>query len=58
MTNHSVIPFCFESRSIRAINVAGEPWFVAEDLCKALNLSNPTMSLKALDEEERSISLT
>ncbi|EFH5041744.1 DNA-binding protein [Escherichia coli] len=54
MTKHSVVPFTFESHSIRAINLGGEPWFVAEDICNTLNLSNPTMSLKSLDEDERS----
>lgn len=47
--------FSFESESnIRAIIVDGEPWFVAIDVTKALQLTNPTMSLKALDEDERS----
>lgn len=47
--------FSFESNSnIRAIIVDGEPWFVAIDVVKALQLTNPTMSLKALDEDERS----
>ncbi len=47
--------FSFESESnIRAILINGEPWFVAIDVIKALQLTNPTMSLKALDEDERS----
>lgn len=52
-TNPAV--FSFESESnIRAILINGEPWFVAIDVIKALQLTNPTMSLKALDEDERS----
>ncbi|MGV4115317.1 BRO-N domain-containing protein [Citrobacter freundii] len=54
MSKHTVVPFTFESHSIRAINISGEPWFVAEDICNTLSLSNPTMSLKSLDDEERS----
>lgn len=47
--------FSFESSSnIRAVEIGGAPWFVATDVCDALRLSNPTMSLKALDEDERS----
>ncbi|HEJ7260177.1 TPA: anti-repressor protein [Serratia marcescens] len=47
--------FSFESSSnIRAVEINGSPWFVATDVCDALRLSNPTMSLKALDEDERS----
>lgn len=47
--------FKFESESaIRAVMVDGNPWFVAIDVIKALQLTNATMSLKALDEDERS----
>lgn len=45
--------FKFGASQIRVVNKDGDPWFVAEDLCTALNLSNATMSLKALDEDER-----
>lgn len=44
----------FESESsIRAILIDGSPWFVAIDVIKALQLTNPTMSMKALDADER-----
>ena len=47
--------FSFESSaSIRAVQIDNAPWFVATDVCTALQLSNPTMSLKALDDDERS----
>lgn len=47
--------FKFESESaIRAVMVDGNPWFVAIDVIKALQLTNATMSLKALDDDERS----
>lgn len=46
--------FNFGGHEIRVIDRNGEPWFVAEDICSALQLTNPTMSMKALDEEERS----
>ncbi|EIV9829408.1 anti-repressor protein [Klebsiella pneumoniae] len=47
--------FSFESSNqIRAVIINGEPWFVAADVIKALQLTNPTMSMKALDEDERS----
>ena len=31
----------------------GVIWFVASDICKALNLSNPTMSVGRLDDDEK-----
>ncbi|HFK9432645.1 TPA: Bro-N domain-containing protein [Klebsiella pneumoniae] len=47
--------FSFESSNqIRAVIINGEPWFVAADVIKALQLTNQTMSMKALDEDERS----
>ena len=54
MAKYSVVPFTFESFSIRALTIRDTPWFVAEDVCSVLNLSNPTMSLKSLDDDERS----
>lgn len=31
----------------------GNPWFVASDICKALDLSNPTVAVSRLDDDER-----
>lgn len=39
---------------IRTVERDGEPWFVASDVCRALDLQDVTMSLKRLDEDERS----
>lgn len=39
---------------VRTVMVSGEPWFVAVDVCKALELSNPTVAVSRLDEDERS----
>ena len=39
---------------IRTINLNGEPWFVASDVCSILGISNTTMALDRLDEDERS----
>lgn len=46
--------FNFKGQQVRTINSNGEPWFVASDVTKILGLSNPTMSLQRLDEDERS----
>ena len=42
-----------EFGDIRTITKDNEPWFVASDICKALDLSNPTMAVQRLDEDER-----
>ena len=39
---------------VRVIDIDGQPWFVATDICKALDLSNPTVAIQRLDEDERS----
>lgn len=38
---------------MRSLTIKGEPWFVLADLCKVLDLSNPTMVAKKLDLDER-----
>lgn len=43
-----------EFGQIRTVTIDNEPWFVATDICKALELSNPTMATQRLDEDERS----
>ena len=43
-----------EFGEVRTVTIDNEPWFVAGDICKALELSNPTVVLQRLDEDERS----
>ena len=38
---------------VRTLNLNGEPWFVAVDVCSVLGLSNPTIAVSRLDEDER-----
>jgi len=38
---------------IRVIEINNELWFVATDICNALELSNPTVAVQRLDEDER-----
>lgn len=39
---------------IRTVTIDNDPWFVASDICKALDLSNPTMAMERLDDDEKS----
>jgi anti-repressor protein len=48
--------FEFDSRELRTTLIGEDPWFVAADICKALGLSNPTMALRGLDEDEKGLS--
>lgn len=38
---------------VRSLIIDNEPWFVASDVCKALNIKNATDTLKRLDDDER-----
>lgn len=38
---------------IRVIDLDGEPWFVAADVCRALEISNTTDALNRLDDDEK-----
>jgi len=41
--------------SVRIKEINGEPWFVAADVCKALDISNPTDAVNRLDEDEKAL---
>ena len=38
--NSSIIPFQFESATVRTVTVDGEPWFVGKDVAEALCYAN------------------
>ncbi|BBP95942.1 hypothetical protein BSFA1_10710 [Burkholderia sp. SFA1] len=53
----NIIPFRFEAMPIRLIaNDDGEPWFVASDVCAALEIGNTSMALMPLDDDEKGVS--
>ncbi|MFZ3131363.1 MAG: BRO family protein [Desulfosporosinus sp.] len=45
----------YEDCDVRTVNKNGEPWFVAADVCRVLELGNPTMALERLDEDEKAL---
>lgn len=50
-----VIPFDFETNAVRVVMIDAAPWFVAADVCRVLDLSNPTRALSRLDEDEKQV---
>ena len=56
MTQQQLIPFTFQSHTIRVVEQAGQPWFVAKDVAEILEHSNHRMILNALDEDEKGVS--
>jgi hypothetical protein len=51
----AITPFFFETKEIRAFERDGEPWFVATDICKILDISNVPDALRRLDPDEKGI---
>ncbi|EEV8948914.1 antirepressor protein [Escherichia coli] len=43
----------FDSVNVRVVYLNGDPWFVAKDVCVALEISNSRDALKALDADEK-----
>lgn len=56
--SNEILPQVFDSPEFGQLRViqdeSGEPWFVIADLCKALDLSNPTMVASRLNEDDLS----
>lgn len=44
-----------EFGAVRVVDVNGEPWFVAKDVCECLELGNPRTSIALLDEDEKGV---
>ncbi|MGK8418371.1 BRO-N domain-containing protein [Proteus mirabilis] len=47
----------FENVQVRIVKINNNPWFVAKDVCDALQLTNSRAALLALDEDEKDVSL-
>jgi len=63
MTKQQITSFNFKNMPIRIVEHKGEPWFVAVDVCRALNIQvksngevNVTQALKNLDKNELTLS--
>lgn len=53
--NNEIQRFDFKGASLRTLtDEAGEPWFIAKDVCDILGHSNVSMALDRLDDDERS----
>lgn len=48
-----IIPFDFEEQAVRVVIRDGEPWFVAVDVCRVLELENARQVVARLDDDER-----
>lgn len=46
--------FCLYGE-LRTMMIDGEPWFVAADVCKALELGQVTNTIRRLDADEKAL---
>lgn len=51
----AMITWQFGEKQVRTVEIDGQPWWVAKDICAVLDLSNTTMAVAGLAEDERGI---
>lgn len=47
--------FTYQEQDVRSVLIDGAPFFVAADVCRILDIGNPTMALARLDDDERTL---
>lgn len=47
----TLTPFTYGDQPVRVVTIDGQPWFVLADLCRVLDLSNPSMVADRLDAD-------
>jgi prophage antirepressor-like protein len=51
----ALIPFDFEGHAVRVVSAGGEPRFVLADVCRVLEIENPSRAASRLDEDEKGL---
>ena len=51
MTN--LTTFNYLSNTVRVVEIDGQPWYLATDVCRVLGLSNPTVAILPLAADEK-----
>ena len=47
-----------EAKPVRVVMRDGKPWFVVKDICAILCITNSSMAVESLDDDEKGVSLT
>lgn len=50
--------FDYNGQEVRTVEMNGQPWFVAADVCNVLDISNSRDAVARLDEDEKGVALT
>ena len=45
--------FAFDSHAVRVVDIDGQPWFVAKDVCACLEIDNHRNAVARLDDDEK-----
>lgn len=45
--------FNYHGQEVRTVEISGQPWFVAVDVCNVLEIGNSRMAVDRLDEDEK-----
>lgn len=56
--NTALIAYTFEDEPVRVMLIAGDPWFVANDLCRVLAIANSRDALGRLEPDEKGVGIT
>jgi len=52
VTDNSMVPFDFQEYQVRVVNIDDEPWFVVNDVCKVLEITNTRNVVERIDSDD------
>ena len=58
MQKNEIVPFGYDDQLVRTILIDNSPWFVANDVCAALDIKNPRHAISILDDDEKGVGKT
>ncbi|MBE0097312.1 BRO-N domain-containing protein [Citrobacter freundii] len=53
VTDSDISVIRFEGKKVRVVNINGEPWFVAKDICQTLEITDHKVPLRRIGEHEK-----
>jgi prophage antirepressor-like protein len=56
LSKSAIVPFDFDGINIRTLTKEDAPWFVAADVCDALDIKDASMAATRLDDDEKGTS--
>lgn len=54
----ALVSYQFDEAPVRIVMIAGDPYFVANDICAALALANPRKAVADLDDDEKGVTIS